>query len=385
MSDDAAREESGGGWVLPGAGAAWIGGRPASLEEAASEAASLLGRSKAPLVAGLETDVAGAEAAVALARVLGAALDHARAGAALRDLDVMRQHGWIVTTPLQARARADLVLLVGPELDAAWPDLARRLDLDRPPALFPDRPRRVIRLCPGPAGGGTGETAGGDPAELPVLLGVLRALLGGRPVAPDAPEAEALGRCAAALAAARYGVAVWSASAMDELAIEMLCGIIDDLNATTRFAGLPLAGGGNEAGGNATGVVQAAGWLTGFPVRTGFARAVPEHDPWRFDAARLAASGEADAALFVSALGAAPPSWTGNLPTVALAAPGTRFAAAPAVALAIGRPWVDHDGVMHDPDLGALAFRAASAPTDLPAAADALARISAAMGGAAPC
>ena len=28
-----------------------------------------------------------------------------------------------------------------------------------------------------------------------------------------------------------------------------------------------------------------AGWMTGFPPRTGFGRGYPEHDPWRFEAA----------------------------------------------------------------------------------------------------
>ena len=62
------------------------------------------------------------------------------------------------------------------------------------------------------------------------------------------------------------------------------------------------------ARGGASGVVQVGGWMTGFPPRTGFGRGYPEHDPWRFDARRLVDSGEADAALWISAYdGEAPP------------------------------------------------------------------------------
>ena len=43
--------------------------------------------------------------------------------------------GWIVTTPLQARARADVLLLVGPGLPDAWPDLDRGLGIDIAPPL----------------------------------------------------------------------------------------------------------------------------------------------------------------------------------------------------------------------------------------------------------
>ena len=40
--------------------------------------------------------------------------------------------------------------------------------------------------------------------------------------------------------------------------------------------------------------------MTGFPLRTGFQRGMPEYDPWRFAAERMLASGEADAHLLVT-------------------------------------------------------------------------------------
>ncbi len=228
--------------------AARIGGQPASLAEAVARAAAILGASRCATIAGLATDAAGVEAAVALARRIGGALDHMHAEAALRDLAVMRQDGWIVTTPLQARARADLLLLAGPGIADAWPHFADRLRLAAAPVLAPGRRRRVILLG---ADAGTAALAGGGdridaaPGRLPVVLGVLRALLGRRKVRGDHAE---LANCAAALAAAAYGVVVWSAEKLDELSIAQLCGLIEDLNRTTRFAGLPLAPSGNLAG-----------------------------------------------------------------------------------------------------------------------------------------
>ena len=50
--------------------------------------------------------------------------------------------------------------------------------------------------------------------------------------------------------------------------------------------------------------------MTGFPVRTGFGRGYPEHDTWRFDSTRLVDSGEADAAIWISAYGAEAPPWS---------------------------------------------------------------------------
>jgi formylmethanofuran dehydrogenase subunit B len=329
---------------------AWLAGREAGLDQAITNAAELLRSSRRVVVAGLDTDVAGAEAAIALARRIGGAVDHTHAADALRDLEVMRAAGWIVTTPLQVRARSDVVLLVGLDGDPAG------LRLDRPPALH-GGVRQTLRV-------------GGADAEMLEVLGTVRARLGGRNVT-------AVGAAAAklieTLPQARYGAVIWQAGALGPLTLEMLCGLIDDLNAQTRFCGLPLPPPGNAAG-----AMQAAAWLTGFPLPLGFAGAEGPavHDPWRFDARRLVESGEADAVLWVSA-GAEAPPWVRVVPTVALTAAGTQFAATPEIAITVGRPGIDHDAVLFDAALGALAARTATAPSSALRVADVLARMTA--------
>src|SRR5450759_5581391 len=101
---------------------AWIRGDPVTLKAAIMEAARLLGTSRMPVVAGLGTDVAGARAAIALAERLRGTIDHMHSEALLRDLDVMREAGMMITTPNEARLRADLLLLIGPGLIEGWPD-----------------------------------------------------------------------------------------------------------------------------------------------------------------------------------------------------------------------------------------------------------------------
>ena len=328
-----------------------IRGRAAALDEAVREAAALLHKSCCPVIAGLGTCAAGAEAAAALAAACGGALDHASSDALLHDLGAMREYGWIVATPLLARARADTVLLVGAGLDG--------FALPPAPSLDPGAPRRVLRV---------------SPDELLPKLGVLRALVAGRPVASGADPDGALAGLADTLRAARYGVAVWSAGTMDEIEIEALCGLISDLNAKTRWAGLPL-----PAPGNAEGVARALGWKTGFPIRVGFARGHAEHDPWRLDAARMVESGEADAAIWVQAIEPRPPPWGRRLPLVALMAPGAQFSDPPEVAITVGRPGVDHDAVLFSGDVGALVAVRAAAPREVPTVASILDGITAAL------
>jgi formylmethanofuran dehydrogenase subunit B len=330
---------------------AMICGRAAALDDAVREAAALLGASRSAVIAGLGTCAAGAEAAASLAENCGATLDHAHSDALLRDLGAMREYGWIVATPLLARARADTVLLAGAGLDG--------FALPTAPSLDPGKARRVLRFAP---------------KELLPQLGILRALAAGRPVASGGDPDSALAQLADALRTARYGVAVWSAGAMDEIEIEALCGLISDLNAKTRWAGLPL-----PAPGNANGVAQALGWKTGFPVRVSFAHGHAEHDPWRLDAARMVEGGEADAAVWVQAIEPGPPPWKRRVPLVAVTALGAAFAEPPDVSITVGRPGVDHDAVLFSADAGALVAVRAEAPRAVPTVANVLGRIAAAL------
>ena len=270
----------------------------------------------------------------------------------------------------------------------AWPELPDRLFL-RPPVAPTDAKatRRIIWLCPGGdptklSGSANVQVIGRNRQDLPVLLAALRARIAGRPVGKTALSAKALDALAADLRAARFGVAVWSAAELDTLPIEMLCGLVADLNATTRFSGLALA-----APDNALGVLQACGWMTGFPMRTSFGRGFPEHDTWRFDAARLVESGEADCVLWISAYRAVAPAWERQVPLIALTGQDARFRQTPRVQIDVGRPGADHDAVEHDPATGTLVPVAAKSPSEAISVAAALAQIAAALpsAGAWPC
>jgi formylmethanofuran dehydrogenase subunit B len=175
----------------------------------------------------------------------------------------------------------------------------------------------------------------------------------------------------------RFGVAIWSAAQHDYLTLEMLCGLVDDLNNGTRFSALPLA-----AADNAAAVQQVAGWMTGFPLRTGFARGFPEHDPWRLDASRLIDSGEADCALWISAYAARLPAWKRKPPLVALTA-GPDFGAD--VMIAVGRPGIDHDAVEHLAATATLSAVNSSKPSNTISVASVLGSIRTALPTARPC
>lgn len=341
-----------------------VDGAVAPLEAAVAEAARLLEQAHMPLIAGLGTDVEGTRAAVVLAEKLRGAYDHMHSEFLLRDIDVMRQAGQFVTTPNEARVRADCVVLIGAKLTAAWPDMLARLDLSNP-ARFDDwhKPRKIFWLGPGrgeAAEAGATEIAAVS-SELPGLIAALRAGVVGHKRRTDAAIDRKLGDAAAELKAARFGVVIWASESVGRLTIEMIHGLLLDLNKTTRFTGLPIA-----PGANAMGVAQTSGWMTGFPMRTGFGRGYPEHDTWRFDANRMVEAGEADAALWISACGNEAPRWKRQIPFVAITTPGTRFPYPPKVRIDVGTPGIDHDAVLYSQNLATFAATDAQNASDAP-------------------
>ncbi len=363
-------------------GQAWVAGKPATLDTAIAEAAKLLAASCRPLITGLGTDVAGARAAVALAERTGAVIDHVNSEALLRDLEVMRSAGVVLTAPLEAHVRADTLLLAGPGL-SEMPELRQAvLENTRQIRMDASMGRRIFWLCPGPdateftLGGTSVEMVGKDPRDLPALVSVLRARIAGRPTGKVRVSSTMLDRVATALSAARFGVAIWSAGTLDALTIGMLCGMVDDLNATTRFSALSLG-----PADNAVGVLQTCGWMTGFPMRTGFGREFPEHDPWLFDGRRLVESRETDCVLWISAYRAAAPKWREAPPTIALTGSAASFDVTPRVFIEVGRPGVDHPAVEHLALTGTLTAVEATQPSDTISVAGAVTRIASALPG----
>ena len=368
--------------------AASIDGAPASLDDAAMAAARLLARSHQPLIAGLGADIDGARAAIALAQRVGGVIEHMHSAAVLRDLDCLRDTGTMLTTPGEARVRAEVVLLVGDGLTEAWAALNERLL--RPPArpVGVDAARRILWLAPhadARISGFEGDieiVAAGVGATLAANLASLRARVKGRPVAQTQLPLSALDTLAGLVKNARFGVAVWTARSLGALEIEMLHGLVRDLNDTTRFSTLPLPAADNGAG-----VLAACGWTTGFPMRTGFGAGAPIHDPWRFDAERLVASGETDCVVWISSFGAAPPAWGSAVNLIALCEPSAQFEIAPNIRIAVGRPGVDHEAVMHSSDVGALIATTATARSGALSVAQVLKRIGAGLehANASPC
>ena len=364
---------------------AWIDGRAVSLEAATVGAAELLLASRQPLIAGLGADSDGVRAAIGLAQRLGGIIDHSHSDWLLRDLDCWREGGAMMTTPNEAKIRADVLLLVGDGLTQAWPELVVKLLKTSIRQADSDSARQIIWLSRNAddkiAGfdGALEIVACGAGAEFAASLAALRARAKGAKISTPNSVWDVI---ALRLRSAKFGVAIWAAGDHDALCLEMLNGLVRDLNETTRFSALPLAPPENGAG-----ALAACGWLTGAPMRTGFGAGELWHDPWRYDAERVARSGESDCALWISAFGGPAPAWGAGVKFIALDDGATPFAAAPQVRIRVGQPGLHHAGVLHSAQSGTLIGVGAPQPNDAPSVAQAIGAILAQIDrrGARPC
>jgi len=329
-----------------------IDGQPVSLEEAVARAAELLEAAELPLIAGLAADVNGVRAALSLADRLGAVVDAMNAEASLRNLLVLQDSGWMTCTLAEVKNRADLIVVVGVDVEVGFPRFfERHVWVD---GMFVRAcERRVVYLGKAPSGQAAVSPEGIPPqvmpcddADLPQVMAVLRALVKGESVAVQAVGGIAVDRLAElaeALKGARYGVVVWSAAALDwphaELTVQMLCEMVKDLNRATRCSGLPL--GGKEGDQTA---VQVCGWQTGYPLRIRFSRGTPEYDPYLNATSRLLAEGEVDALLWLSAFNGKKTPPDAAVPTVVVGRCGMTFEKSPQVFIPVGCPGIDHAG-----------------------------------------
>lgn len=331
-----------------------IRGKRVSLKLAVERASSLLREARLPVVGGLATDVAGVRAALRLADRLGAVIDHLHSESALRNIRVLQDKGWMSTTLSEVRNRADLVIIIGGDVQRNFPRFIERC-LSPGETLFAATiPRQLVLL------GGVAPAVDGIPvshfdcdlSHLAELAGALRCLIEGRTlqaVEIAGIKIDALRVLAERMKQAQYGVFVWSATDLDfphaELAVEAVCDLVKTLNIATRFAVLPLGG----ADGNIT-ATQVTTWQTGFPLRIAFSRGVPEYDPYHFSTTRLLADGTADALLWISAFDSLHRPPDSEIPTIVLGRTGMTFERPPEVYIPVGVPGLDHSGHVYRTD-----------------------------------
>ena len=331
-----------------------IKGKEVSLDQAVKHIADLLRESTQPVIAGMATDLNGVRSAMALADKSGATVDHMFSTATFKNILVLQDTGWMTTTLTEVKNRVDLLLVVGSDIESAFPSFFERMVWNKE-SMFDQNieSRDVIFLGQAPSGdastspkGKKAQVLACDNADLPEVMSVLRGLIKGKAVQAvqvGGITVSALAELAEKLKQAKYSVVTWAAGLLDfdhaEVTIQTTCEIVKDLNLKTRSSGLPLAGKDGEITAN-----QVSAWQSGYPMRTSFNRGYPDYDPYLHNTNRMLANDEVDTLLWISSFDVdrTPPKSTAN--TVVLGRSGMTFEQEPEVFIPVGTPGIDHAG-----------------------------------------
>lgn len=350
---------------LPGDYRPRVRGEPNDEGTVLARAAELLTGARLPLFAGLETDLAGLRAAVALAERTGGIVDPMAGEGARAQLLVVQRSGWVTGTLAEARNRPDFVLLLGDGWRSAAPRFIERVLL--PAVRFDDRPRRIVQL-----GGARPDEVAIEhlPCTDDVLadrVALMRSILQGRPV----PAPEPLRALADAIRAASYRLLVWAAGSLPKpvIVLHHLAALTRELNAEGRAIGLPLG----PSPGPLT-ARQLLLWQAGVPDPVGYVDGAPQHDPFCWSGARLLAERAIDLLVWIDAFGSRPPPAT-PVPTILLSRAGVPTTGTAEVVFRVATPGLDHSGDLYRTD-PVVALRARGLRcTPLPTVADVLAAI----------
>ena len=338
-----------------------IAGNSVDLDAAIARAVQIVTQSAHPLIAGLGTDVQGMRAVMNLAETAGATLDHMNAKSSMRNLLVLQNSGWQITTLTEVRNRVDLLVIVGTDIVSYFPRFFERNVWNQESMFGQDTAAREIvylggrniDISAGIAPNGQQPTVlPCDQDRIPEVLAALRALGSGKPLAATDVAGIAvsdLQRLAQRLADAKYSVIAWTASALDfphaELAIQNIAGIVATLNQTTRSAGLPLSGSDGDLG-----AYNTSAWISGYPFRSSYRRDHPDYDPYHYSTEAMLATGETDALLWISSFSPEREPPKSTVPTVVFGHPAMQFEREPEVFIPVAIPGIDCTGTQFRSD-----------------------------------
>lgn len=366
-----------------------IEGKFVSLDDAIDAATQLMRAAKLPLLGGLATDVEGMRAVMSLADRKGGVVDHALSEGQYRNFRVLQTSGWFMSTLTEVRNRADLIVIVGTDVEKIHPRFFDRIVTPDQSMFAETAPKRTVVFM----GEGLDQssakgprvreviTLASPPARVGEVVEATRAALNGRPIGTDTvanvPVAQ-VRDLAERLSKAEYAVMIWAPPGLAfpnaDLTVHAISELVKDLNRTTRAAGLSL--GGNEGAVTAGAV---CGWQSGYPLRVSFASGKPEYDQLRYSIGRMLAAGEGDLLLWIGSISpdiVPPPT---KIPTIVLGTPDLKLTSQPTVFIPVGTPGLDHYGRLVRCDNVVTLPLKDLHRAELPRTADLLAKIEAAL------
>jgi len=363
-----------------------INGKAVPLHEAISQVASILDRSKSPLIYGLSrSSTEGQRAAVGLADILGATVDTTASLGHGTSVMAVQDEGESTCTLGEARNRADLVIFWGANPAVTHPRHFERYSVDPKGEFLPggrqDRTVVVVDVHPTETSSAADVFIQVEPDQDFEALWTLRMLLQGQSPEPGAKTGvppEILSDLLDRMRRCRYGVVFFgfglSRAKHGHRTVEALLKLVRELNHHTRFSVRRMRGSGDV-----TGADMVLAWQTGYPFSVNLARGYPRYNPGEYSALTLLERREVDCCLFVGSHGIqrfseAARSFLSEIPTIVLDSPVAEVPIQPTVRITTAIYGIHAAGTAYRMDEIPIPLKAIL-PSDYPTDADVLTAI----------
>lgn len=323
---------------------ALIDGSEVPLEEAFSQAKTLLSDSRMPVIYGLSrSSTAGQRAATLLAEKLHAVIDTTASRCHAPSVMALQEVGESTCSLGEVKNRADLVLFWGADPAQSHPRHGERYSIDATGEFIPNgRSDRRIVVVDAAADNQTAAIAD-QHLRLPPgtdfeALMVLRAILQGKPISENSVQRlpmSQLRQLADQMRQCQFGVVFFglalSMGSLGHRSVEQLLLLVRELNDHTRFYARRL-----RIQGDVTGADSVLAWQTGFPFSVSLQRGMPMYNPGEFTVNDMLERGEPDLCLFVGSEGIAQFSdaartYLQTIPTIVLDYPQVQSLVKPTV------------------------------------------------------
>jgi formylmethanofuran dehydrogenase subunit B len=360
-----------------------VDGKAVELHDAIVQVASILDRSKCPLIYGLSrSSTEGQRAAVRLADILGATVDTTASLGHGTSVMAAQDEGESTCTLGEARNRADLVIFWGANPAVTHPRHFERYSVDPKGEFLPggrhDRTVVVVDVNPTETSSSADLFIQVEPEQDFEALWALRMLLQGQSPEPGATTGvslEILSNLLDRMRRCRYGVVFFgfglSRAKHGHRSVEALLQLVRELNHHTRFSVRRMRGSGDV-----TGADMVLAWQTGYPFSVNLARGYPRYNPGEYSALTLLERREVDSCLFVGSHGIqrfseAARSYLREIPTIVLDSPVAEVPIKPTVRFTTAIYGIHAAGTAYRMDEVPLPLKSIL-PSDYPADADVL-------------
>ena len=261
----------------------YLYGNPVDRTEAIQTATEMISKSRALVIAGMLTDVAGTRAALKLAERKSAVIMQFDGTRNRLQTSRVQRSGGYFTTLAEIKNRADLIIMFGRGPVFACP---RILDLLRPQHSKSDSSSRKVSFVSVGTTNRDDSTFMGltsfecNPEQYGMLADAIRFRVQNKRHNSNLGfiSDEQIGRLTGMITKANYPVLVWSESdfefALGDLAIDSINQLIETLNIEKRCAGLVVSGSASSPTVN-----QVATWQFGKPTPLSFRSGKPNYFP----------------------------------------------------------------------------------------------------------